>query len=139
MAPRTPKSPSEEPKASPAKPPKAANAQKPPKPGKSTALPKAEKPAPAAVLSKGTPLRLKGLIDTVAQASGGKKAAVKPVVEATLAALAAALHAGTSLSLPPLGKVRVAKVAGEVTTLKLRKIGDQKSDAKALADDGEDD
>jgi hypothetical protein len=64
-------------------------------------------------------------------------------VEATLAAISAALKSGADLSLPPLGKLRIARTTGSVLTLKLRQAGagkgDEKAGAKPLADDGEDD
>jgi hypothetical protein len=130
MAPRSSKKPAPE-----APTPKPAAA---PKPARAAKAPAAKAPA-AAKPEKAAPLRLKALVDSVAQTTGAKKAAVKPAVEATLAAIAAAIASGTDLALPPLGKLRVAKTSGDVTTLKLRKFGNQKGAAKPLADDGEDD
>ncbi len=89
-----------------------------------------------------TGVKLRDLVDSVAAATGVKKSDAKVSVEATLAALAAALKAGADMTLPPLGKLRVVKLAekGGVTmmTLKLRHGGGQKPGAKPLADDGED-
>jgi DNA-binding protein HU-alpha len=132
MAPRSSKKPAPTAETPAAKPAKAA---KPPRTAK------AETPAKtlAARPAKAPPLRLKALVDTVAQGTGSKKATAKAAVEATLAALAAAIDSGTDLQLPPLGKLRVAKTSGDVTTLKLRKLADRKGTAKPLADDGEDD
>lgn len=97
----------------------------------------------AAAEGKAAVLRLKDLVDRVASATGTKKPEAKKSVEATLAAISAALRAGSTLALPPLGKLRVARQAGAVLTLKLRHgeagKGGEKAGAKPLAEDGEDD
>ena len=89
-------------------------------------------------------LRLKDLVDGVAAATGGKKPEVKKTVEATLAALSAALGEGAMLVLPPLGKLRVVKTTPAALTLKLRLVGSAsketgaKTGALALADPDQD-
>jgi len=83
-------------------------------------------------------LKLKELVDAVAAATGGKKPEVKPLVEATLAALGKALATGRAVAAPPLGKIRVVKTKGPALTLKLRLADDSKAAGLALADDGED-
>ena len=89
-------------------------------------------------------LRLKALVDQVAETSGVKKKDVKTVVEATLVLIGAALKKGDNLNLTGLGRMRVAKAAteeGGAMTLKLRQGGPaakgENPDAEALAD-GED-
>ena len=66
-------------------------------------------------------LKMKELVDRVVTATGEKRSRVKPVVEATLAQLGAALDEGKSLSLPGLGKARIAKVVSRMLTVKLRR------------------
>ncbi|MFN5998166.1 MAG: HU family DNA-binding protein [Paracoccaceae bacterium] len=136
MAPRTPKDPGKDSAAKPAKPVKAeAPAAK--------AKPAASKPAlkvveAAAAAEPKAALKLKDLIDSVAAATGAKKPDVKKTVEATLHALGEALATGKSLSVPPLGKLRVVKNKGPALTLKLRLADGAKAAGLALADDGED-
>jgi hypothetical protein len=138
MAPRTPKDTDKKPaKAKPEGKPAAKPAVG--RPGK-PALKVVEKPAAAA---KPAGFKLKDLVDQVASATGAKKPDAKKAVEATLTAISAALKSGSDLALPPLGKLRIAKAAGSVLTLKLRQAGGETSGktagAKPLADDGEDD
>lgn len=87
--------------------------------------PGAAKPRPEP--KPGEALRKKDLIDRVAAASGAKPGDVKKVVEATLALLAEHLGRDEDLTLPPLGKLTVARRKetgkGEVLTLKLRRGG----------------
>ena len=83
-------------------------------------------------------LRLKDIVDTVTAATGAKKPEVKKTVEATLAAIGAALGTGSMLVLPPLGKLRVVKATATALTLKLRPAGSGKADALALADPEQD-
>lgn len=114
------------------------------KPVAKPALSVVDSPAPAAKPAATAPaLKLKDLVDRVAAATGAKKPEAKKAVEATLAAMSAALKSGSDLSLPPLGKLRIARTTGSVLTLKLRQAeggkADAKAGAKALADDGEDD
>jgi DNA-binding protein HU-alpha len=133
------------PKSPDAKPAKAPQQAKPARTAKA-GKPAAEKGAPAKAAARpASPagLKLRDLIDSVATATGGKKPDVKATVEATLAALAAALKSGSDMTLPPLGKLRVVKLAekGSATmmTLKLRHGGgSEKPGPKPLADDGED-
>lgn len=104
----------------------------------------AEKPAlrvvetEAPATAGGGSLKLKDLVDQVAEATGNKKSDVKPVVEAVLSALGSALATGRALAVPPLGKVRVVKTKGPSLTLKLRLAEAPKGAGLALADDGED-
>lgn len=100
----------------------------------------------AAEDTSGPQLRLKDLVEKVAEATGGKRPAVKEVVDAVLATMGAALDAGHALNLPPLGKARIARSkdgdAGAMLTLKLRRSSATKAAKKAekepLAEDGED-
>lgn len=127
--------------------PKSPDGSTPATPAKAkTAKPKVAKPAlnvaedaAPGKAPAGSGLKLKDLVESVASATGAKKPEAKKAVEATLAALSAALQAGTDLNLPPLGKLRVARSTGSVLTLKLRTKAGEKAGAKPLADDGEDD
>ena len=90
-------------------------------------------------------LRLRDLVDRVAEASGGNKKDLRGVIEATLTVLGQAIDAGEVLNLPPLGKLRVTRAASGETgavTLKLRRGGggkaNEKADKEGLAEDGED-
>ena len=121
-----------------AKTPKAEKTAKPARAKPATARKAAPKPVAEAAPAVAA-VKLKGLVDTVAAATGRKKPEAKAVVEATLAALAEALAANATLFVPPLGKLRVVKSVGGMMTLKLRQPGAAKPGAKALADDGEDD
>lgn len=134
MAPRTPKD-------SDTKPEKVA---KVPRSAKAPGVDAPATPAPAVVGSdapaaRADTVKLKNLIESVASATGGKKADVKATVEATLAALGEALATGKSLAVPPLGKLRVVKNKGPALTLKLRLADGAKAAGLALADEGEDD
>jgi hypothetical protein len=129
-------------------PPTAKKAAKPGKPGEAE-KPAAEarvKPAPARKAEAGpepaavsAAVKLKALVDKVAATTGLKKPEAKAAVEATLATLAEALSANATLTVPPLGKLRVVKSVGGALTLKLRQHGAAKPGAKALADDPQDD
>lgn len=57
--------------------------------------------------SENTEITKKVFYERVAEASGVNKNKAKPVVDAVLAELGAALMAGEELSLPPLGKISV--------------------------------
>jgi DNA-binding protein HU-alpha len=130
-----------------------------------TSLPVAEKSGPTvtppliAVVSesddmedgpvpKGDAVKMKELLAAVVAKTGAKKKDAKDVVDAVLAEMAAALTAGKSLSLPPLGNLRVAKTQEKdgamLLALKLRIGPDSGSKARikgakdALAADGED-
>ena len=80
-------------------------------------------------------LKLRELVDQVATASGAKKKGLKEVVEATLAALGAALSRGDELNLPPLGKAKVGRQKtmgdGEMLVVKLRRGTSAAGGAKA--------
>jgi Bacterial DNA-binding protein len=132
MAPRTPKDTQEKP----AKPAAAAK----PKAGAAKAAKPDLKVVEPAVVPEATAagLKLKDLIDSVAEATGAKKPDVRKTVEATLAALGEALATGKSLTVPPLGKLRVVKNKGPALTLKLRLADGAKAAGLALAEDGED-
>lgn len=102
-----------------------------------TKAPAAPVAAPeAAVVSE---LKKKEFYERVAQASGAKKNKVKPVVDAVLAELGAALAKGEELNLPPLGKVSInrQKDAGNahVMIAKIRRSKPMlaKADAEAAA------
>jgi hypothetical protein len=78
------------------------------------------------VAKSGGGVRMKDLIDRVVTATGGKKADVKGIVEATLAQMGEVLKKGEALNLPALGKMRVARQGAEgsgAMTLKLRQGG----------------
>ena len=92
---------------------------------------------------KGPTLKLKELVDRVAETSGAKKKDVKAIVEATLTALGDGLDKGEELNLPGLGRARVARSAekdgASMLTLKVRRGTHQKKDAKEPLADDEDD
>jgi len=94
--------------------------------GARAAKPKAAATAPVegAAEAVKAELRLKDLVERVAAATGGKKAGVREIIEATLVQMGDALKKGESLNLPAFGKVRVARPAadGGAMTLKLRQI-----------------
>ena len=113
-------------------------------PNDDTSLPVAEKSGPTvtppliAVVSesddmedgpvpKGDAVKMKELLAAVVAKTGAKKKDAKDVVDAVLAEMAAALTAGKSLSLPPLGNLRVAKTqekgGATMMVLKLRMGG----------------
>lgn len=94
---------------------------------------------------KGPSLKIRDLVQKVADATGGKKKDVKEIVEATLNELGEALSRGEELNLPGLGRTRVAKSAEKdgaaLLTLKLKRGPHKKRDKaekEPLADDGED-
>lgn len=78
-------------------------------------------PAPDASLV----VKKKDFLDRVVAASGAKKPVARELTEAVLSVLGAALAAGESLALPPLGKLRVTrqidKQGGEVLLVKIRR------------------
>lgn len=111
---------------------------------------KARKQAAAASSEEGDAtaaghLRIKGLVDRVIAATDQNRKEVKIIVEATLAELAKALVAGEALSLPPLGKVRIANQSTEDGStsmrLKVRAVGEKhegkKADKEAIAEASE--
>ncbi|WP_054539187.1 MULTISPECIES: HU family DNA-binding protein [Actibacterium] len=70
-------------------------------------------------------LRKKELIDRVVEVSGMKKKDVKPIVEATLAVLGAALSNEETMNLPPMGKIVINRkkdlANGEVLMTRIRR------------------
>jgi nucleoid DNA-binding protein len=76
-------------------------------------------PHPAQVVQK------KDFVDRVIAATGATKAEARPIIEATLAQLGAALSAGETLAVPPLGRARVNlekdQRGGDVITLRVRR------------------
>lgn len=102
------------------------------KPRKKARKAKAAEAAPAAEADEaaGGAMKKKDLIDRVVAATGAKRRDAGSVIEATLAAMGAALDAGEALTLPPLGRVRVVKrkdiaKGGASLTLKLARGGDK--------------
>ncbi|WP_299626990.1 HU family DNA-binding protein [uncultured Tateyamaria sp.] len=83
--------------------------------------------APQPVVS-GPVMRKRELIDAVVAKSGIKKKDAKPVVEAMLHVLGAALQDGRELNLQPLGKVKVNRekkmAEGKVLITKIRQARD---------------
>ena len=115
------------------------------------AVPAAD-PSPSGVVAAAAPvaevprktLKLKALIEAVAEQTQVRKKDSKAVVEATLAALGEALARGDDLILPPLGRARVGRSkdqgTGEMLVLKLKRGGEKKPKKvmpEALAEDGE--
>lgn len=97
--------------------------------------------SPGAAVRQGGALKLKDMIDQVAQTSGVKKKDVKLVVEAALTLMGAALGRGEAMSLPGLGHLRVARqatAASPVMTIKLRQGEGGKGKAKSSVADEKD-
>lgn len=90
--------------------------------------------------AKGDAVKLKELLAAVTEKTGAKKKDVREVVDAALAEISAALGAGKSLNLLPLGHIRVARTNAKgdakMMVLKLRVGGG--GPKQALAADGED-
>lgn len=76
------------------------------------------------------------LVARVVEMADVRKRDARPVIEATLAALAEALAGGKALNLPPLGKLSVnrSRAEGGVLMLKLRRPGLRKPADAPLAD-----
>lgn len=108
--------------------------------GKSSAKAPVVAPAPA-----GSPLKMKALVDQVAELTGGKKKDVRETLEAAFGAMGAALSQGQDLHLPPLGRARVGRVKdvakGRMLVLRLRRdTADElreKDVTEGVADPGE--
>ena len=90
-------------------------------------------------------LRLKELVEKVAEQSSAPKKAVRETVEALLNEIGAALDRGEELNLPGFGRAKVVKTADKggqsVLTLKLKRGGPGKVSGKAkegVAEPGED-
>ena len=100
--------------------------------------PKPEPAAPATVVDSpktvvlGPMMRKPELVDAVVVKSGMKKKDVKPIVEATLAVLGAALQDSRELNLQPLGKIKVnrekKKPNGKVMIARIRQSQDLPSE-----------
>jgi len=100
--------------------------------------PRAEPAAPATVVDAPTPvvlgpmMRKPELINAVVAKSGMKKKDVKPIVEATLAVLGAALQDSRELNLEPLGKIKInrekKKATGKVMVARIRQSQDLPSE-----------
>lgn len=80
-------------------------------------------------------LRKKDFVERVMIASGAKKPVARDVSEAVLKVLGEALDAGETMTLPPLGKIRVTKhldkQGGEVLQVKIKRLtGPEKKDEK---------
>lgn len=80
-------------------------------------------------------LRKKDFVERVMIASGVKKPVARDVSEAVLKVLGEALDAGETMTLPPLGKIRVTKhldkQGGEVLQVKIKRLtGPEKKDEK---------
>ena len=105
---------------------------------KATAAPAAAEPG-----AEAPNLRKKDLVEKVSAALGAKKGSVKDVVDATLVAIAASLKAGETLTMPPLGRIKVIRSMekgegkGSSMTIRITTGGGKKPAAEALADAGE--
>ncbi|MEM6371350.1 MAG: HU family DNA-binding protein [Pseudomonadota bacterium] len=103
-------------------------------PTKARVAPKPAPAAPATVVDAPQPvvlgpmMRKPELINAVVAQSGLKKKDVKPVVEATLAVLGAALQDNRELNLQPLGKIKVnrekKKPKGKLMIARIRQSQD---------------
>ncbi len=86
-------------------------------------------------------LRKKDLVARVVAASGARKDVARDVTDAVLRELGLALAAGESLTLPPLGRLRVVKrtqkAGGEMLQIRLRRSAeaDASESAEKTADD----
>ena len=88
----------------------------------------------------GPEMKKKELVDRVVTRSGIKKKDAKPVVEAMLAVLGAAMAEGRELNLQPMGRLKVARVKdtgnGQVLVCRVRQGGGNgNGDKEALAED----
>lgn len=107
-------------------------------------------PAPAKVVDAPQPvvlgpmMRKPELINAVVAKSGMKKKDVKPIVEATLSVLGAALQDARELNLEPMGKIKVTREkkrpVGKVLVARIRQTQDLPTevanpDPKDLDDD----
>ncbi len=100
----------------------------------------------AASPARGESLRIKTLIERVAEATGAPKKDLRAVVEAVLTQLGEALERGEELNLPGLGRTKVAKTAERNgtahLTLKLKRHPrrpHKDEEKEPLAADGEED
>lgn len=87
-------------------------------------------------------LKLKQLLTAVVDKTSAKKKDAKDIVEATLAEIASALGKGHSLSLPPLGNLRVVKSqekgGAKTMVLRLRIGGGKDTSEDGVADPSDD-
>jgi hypothetical protein len=87
-------------------------------------------------------LKLKQLLSAVVDKTSAKKKDAKEIVEAVLVEIAAALGKGHSLSLPPLGNLRVVKTqekgGAKTMVLRLRVGGAKGTGEDGVADTGDD-
>ena len=87
-------------------------------------------------------VKLKQLLAAVVDKTSAKKKDAKEIVDAALAEIAAALGKGHSLSLPPLGNLRVVKSqekgGAKTMVLRLRIGGGKDSGEDGVADTGDD-
>ena len=79
-------------------------------------------------------LKLKDLMDQVAEATGGKRKDLKEVIEAVLAGMGRALADGTELNLPPFGKAKVSRRKDDVLVIKLKRGSGEKSGKKDMSE-----
>ena len=118
--------------------PAATRRKKKPATAEPAPVPAPPAPAPATVVEAATPvvlgpmMRKPELINAVVARSGMKKKDVKPIVEATLAVLGAALQDSRELNLEPLGKIKVnrekKKPSGKVMIARIRQSQDLPSE-----------
>lgn len=91
--------------------------------------------APAADKVAAPVLRKKDFLDRVIAESGARKPDARAIAEATLKILGEALARGESLSLPPLGKLRVSRstpdAGGARIVVKLRRTAPEETSQKA--------
>ena len=101
-----------------------------------TETPPTETPAAAALVVKPAAqvLKIKELVERVAQVSGAKKKDLKEIVEAVLGELGSALSTGKELNLPPLGKARVNRQKGDLMVVRLKRGGAEKSGKKDVTE-----
>lgn len=96
----------------------------------------------AADADKVESVKLKQLLAAVVEKTSAKKKDAKEIVDATLAEIAVALGKGHSLSLPPLGNLRVVKSqekgGAKTMVLRLRIGGGKDSGEDGVADTGDD-
>jgi hypothetical protein len=85
------------------------------------------------------PLKLRDVLDAVAERSEAKRGDAKPVIEAALAVIGEALSAERDLSLPGFGKLKIkrSKTAGDRRVIEARIRQDSApADAGSVGNDG---
>ncbi|MFL4471424.1 HU family DNA-binding protein [Tateyamaria armeniaca] len=118
--------------------PKSTTTRRKSTPAKAKSAPTPEPAAPATVVDPpkavvlGPMMRKPELVNAVVAKSGMKKKDVKPIVEATLAVLGAALQDSRELNLQPMGKIKVnrekKKPNGKVMIARIRQSQDLPSE-----------